>query len=60
MKITDDYICLDCNKIFEYEKPYKESFPQNPECPLCHNSNTKRKITARGTVIPDYMRSYNG
>ena len=59
MRLRDDYECLKCEKIFEYEKPYGEDFPQSPKCPHCGNKKTKRKITTRGLVIPDYMRSIN-
>ena len=59
MKITDDYLCLNCNEVFEYEKPYGEVFPQNPECPLCHFTTTKRKIGGHSIIIPDHMRSVN-
>ena len=59
MRLRDDYECLKCKKIFEYEKPFGEDFPKSPQCPLCKSNKSKRKITPRGVVIPDYMRSIN-
>ena len=57
MPILEDYVCLSCNKVFEYKKFYGEDFPENPKCPLCGKTKTKRKMTLGNVVIPDYMRS---
>lgn len=59
MRLRDDYKCLKCKKIFEYEKPYGEDFPKSPTCPFCDSKKSKRKITSKGIVIPDYMKSIN-
>jgi len=57
MPILEDYICNNCNKVFEFKKYYGEDFPENPECSICGGTNTKRKMTLGNIVIPDYMKS---
>jgi len=59
MHLRDDYECLNCNTVFEYKKEYGEDYPEHPQCPSCGKTDTKRIITPRGLVIPDYMRSVN-
>ena len=56
--MISDYLCANCNTIFEYKKPYGENFPENPKCPLCEETNTKRKIGVT-IIVPEHMRSVN-
>lgn len=59
MPLISDYYCNTCNKVFEYEKFYgEENFPQNPTCPMCKESNTRRKYHF-SKMIPDHMKAIN-
>ena len=55
--MKDDYQCFDCDQMFEYNKPYKEEWPESPECPNCKSTNTKRIFTKRNLHVPEHMRS---
>jgi NAD-dependent SIR2 family protein deacetylase len=57
--MLDEYYCNDCKEIFPYNKPYGETFPENPKCPKCENTNTKRNILNKRLVVPNDFKSVN-
>lgn len=63
MPLRKDYICLDCNEVFEYAKDMGSGeFPDNPPCTKCESTNTKKyfgnvKKDHIGIAIPIYMRA---
>ena len=45
------YQCEQCEKVFEMRATFKErEAGLNPECPICHTTQVKPKITA-GLVV---------
>lgn len=37
-----DYICKDCNTVFEFKKEHGQDFPKSLECNNCNSNNTER------------------
>jgi len=51
--LVDDYFCEKCDLTFEYIKPYMAPWPENPECPECRGTTTRRKMkTKLGFSVP--------
>lgn len=49
--IPADYKCTKCGSIFEYDKPYGVSFPEEIECKECGHPS-KRIFKVGYTMVP--------